>query len=95
MVYCLECAEVNLLRVLCNESGISSRVQGTREITFSDPSAASSAQSTTHCRVVRRLVEWRALPRPRDESAIGRNSKPKDASEMCTSLENRLRMSSG
>lgn len=70
--------------------------RGTREITFFDPSAASSAQSWIHCRVVRRLVEMACATFLETSQAIGRNRKPKDASEMCTSLEhNRLRMSSG
>jgi hypothetical protein len=70
--------------------------KGTREITFFDPSAGSSAQSWIHCRVVRRLVEMACATVLETSQTIGRNRKPKDASERCTSLEyNRLRMSSG
>jgi hypothetical protein len=83
-----DCIPSNLLKgSICDAGHRTQLAPGTREITFSDPSAASSAQSPSHCRVVRRLIRRYAVLLCLETShSIGRKTKPKDASEMACLL---------
>jgi hypothetical protein len=60
-LYCPDCAVLNLTKILSGNGCRISLAPGTREITFFDPSAASSAYSSSQCRVVRRLIQNHAV----------------------------------